>query len=134
MSEGTRVFVSNGDVWDNRVEDTSSSSGWFFTRAGDAYAAIRVAGSGYTVTTRTYVWPDRKLQEVEEKHGRHLEFNDMWAPVVIQMGRAADYETFEAFQQSVKDNKLEYENGKLNYVPRRGRPLRYQLRSMWCSA
>ena len=76
MSEGTRVFIRNGPLWDNRVED---ASGWFFTRAGDAYAAIRVA-EGYTVTTRTYIWPDRKLQEVEEKNGHYLELKDMWAP------------------------------------------------------
>ena len=112
MSEGTRVFIRNGPLWDNRVED---ASGWFFTRCGDAYAAIR-APEGYTVTTRTYIWPGRKLQEVEEKNGRHLELNDMWAPVVIQMGRAADYKSFEAFQSSVKARKFEYENGKLTYV------------------
>lgn len=112
MSEGTRVFIRNGPLWENRVED---SSGWFFTRCGDAYAAIRVAGPGYNVTNRTYIWPGRKLQEVEEKNGRHLELKDMWAPVVIQMGRAADYPSFEAFQAAVKARKFEYENGKLTY-------------------
>ena len=111
MSEGTRVFIRNGPLWENRVEDTS---GWFFTRCGDAYAAIRMP-EGYKVTTRTYIWPGRKLEEVEEKNGRHLELKDMWAPIVIQMGRAADYKSFEAFQASVKARKFEYENGKLTY-------------------
>jgi hypothetical protein len=111
MSEGTRVFIRNGVLWTNRVED---ASGWLFTRAGDAYAAIRVS-QGYTVTNRTYIWPGRKLQEVEEKNGRYLEFKDMWAPVVIQMGRASDYKTFEAFQSSVKARKFEYKDGKLTY-------------------
>jgi hypothetical protein len=40
----------------------------------------------------------------------------MWAPVIIQMGRAADHEGFEAFHASVKDNKTEYSDGKLTYV------------------
>ena len=111
MSEGTRVFIRNGVLWTNRVED---ASGWLFTRAGDAYAALRVA-QGYTITNRTYIWPGRKLQEVEEKNGRHLEFKDMWAPVVIQMGRASDYKSFEAFQSSVKDRTFEYKDGKLTY-------------------
>jgi hypothetical protein len=71
---------------------------------------------GYTITNRTYIWPARKLQEVEEKNGRHLEFKDLWAPVVIQMGRASDYKTFEAFQASVKARKFEYKDGKLTYV------------------
>lgn len=113
MSDGTRVLISNGQLWDNRVEDPS---GWFFTRVGDAYAAIRVAGGGYTVTTRTYTWPGRELQEIEEKSGRYLELKDLWAPIVIQMGRAADYSSFVAFQTAIKGNKLEYENGKLTYL------------------
>ena len=111
MSEGTRVFIRNGPLWDNRVEDASD---WFFTRCGDAYAAIRVP-QGFIITTRTYTWPGRKLQEVVEKNGQHLELKDMWAPVVIQMGRATDYKSFEAFQASVKARKFEYENGKLTY-------------------
>jgi hypothetical protein len=39
----------------------------------------------------------------------------MWAPIIIQMGRAADYKSFEAFQAAVKQRKFEYENGKLTY-------------------
>jgi hypothetical protein len=122
MSEGTRVFIRNGPLWENRIEDPS---GWFFTRAGDAYAAIRVPGQGYRITTRTFIWPDRNLKEVEEKNGRYLELKDMWAPIVIQMGRAADYKSFEAFRASVKDNKFEYENGKLTYVSEAGDTYEY---------
>ena len=58
----------------------------------------------------------RKLEEVEEKNGHHLELKDMWAPVVLQMGRASDYQSFEAFQASVQDNQFEYQNNKLTYV------------------
>lgn len=112
MSEGTRVFIRKGPLWDNRVED---ASGWFFTRAGDAYAAIRMP-NGYTATTRTYIWPGRKLEEVEEKNGHFLELKDMWAPIVIQMGRAADYKSFEDFQTVVKANRFESTEGKLTYV------------------
>ena len=107
------MFISNGDLWDNRVED---ASGWFFTQTGDSYVAIRPAGQGYSITNKTYIWPDRKLKEVEEKNGHFLELNDMWEPVVIQMGRAADYKSFEAFCNSVKDNRFVYKNEKLTYV------------------
>lgn len=112
MSEGTRVFIRKGPLWDNRVED---ASGCFFTRAGDAYAAIRMP-NGYTATTRTYIWPGRKLEEAEEKNGHFLELKDMWAPIVIQMGRAADYKSFDDFQTAVKANRFEYTEGKLTYV------------------
>ena len=40
----------------------------------------------------------------------------MWAPIVIQMGRAVDYKSFEAFRASVKDNSFVYENEKLSYI------------------
>ena len=112
-SEGARVFISNGDLWDNRIEDPS---GWFFTRSGGSYVAVRAASPGYRVTTRTYSWPNRKLKEIEEKHGHHLELNDMWAPIVLQMGRAADYQTFEAFCAAVKANRYVYADGPLTYA------------------
>ena len=44
----------------------------------------------------------------------------MWAPVVIQMGRAKDYASFEAFQKSVKENALAYQDGKLTYTSEAG--------------
>ena len=125
MSEGTRVFIRKGTLWDNRVEDPS---GWLFTRAGDAYAAVRVA-QGYTVTNRAYIWPGRKLQEVKENHGHHLELKDMWAPVVIQMGQACDYLSFEAFQASVKENKFAYQDNTLTYVSEAGETFEVQANS-----
>jgi hypothetical protein len=112
-SDGTRVFISNGDLWENRVED---ASGWFFTYTGDSYVAVRAAGQGYRITNKTYTWPDRKLKEVEEKNGHFLALKDMWAPVVIQMGRAVDYKSFEAFRTAVKGNGFLYKNEKLTYL------------------
>ena len=111
------VFIRAGELWDNRVED---SSGWFFTYCGDAYVAIRVAGEGYHITDNTFIWPDRTLQEVKERNGHFLELNDMWAPVVIQMGRAADYKSFEAFCESVKSRLFVYKYEKLSYTSEAG--------------
>lgn len=116
-SDGTRVFISNGKLWDNRVED---KSGWFFTRADNAYVAIRAAAQGYRVTTNTYVWLDResvnrRMATVPEKDGHFLELNDLWSPIVIQMGRAADHKSFEDFCDSVRANRFEYQDGKLTY-------------------
>lgn len=121
-SDGTSIFISNGSLWDNRMED---ESGWFFTHDGNAYAAIKAGDKGYQATTRAFIWPDRKLKEVEEKHGHHLESNDMWAPVIIQMGRKADYKSFEAFCDSVKSRPFSYEEGKLSYVSEMGDKYEY---------
>lgn len=116
-SDGTKVFISNGKLWDNRVED---KSGWFFTRADNAYVAIRAAAQGYRVTDTTYVWLDResvnrRMATVPERDGYFLELNDLWSPIVIQMGRAADYKGFESFCAAVKANRFEYQEGKLTY-------------------
>jgi hypothetical protein len=117
-SDGTRVFISKGALWDNRVEDLSE---WFFTRTDDAYAAIRVAAGGYhtNLTDKTFTFNGRevgrKVTEIPEKNGHFLELNDLWSPVIIQMGRTADYKSFAAFQASVKARRFEYENGKLTY-------------------
>lgn len=57
------------------------------------------------------------LEVAVQHYGRRfLELNDMWAPVVIQMGRAADYKSFEDFCAAVKANRFEYTDGKLTYV------------------
>ncbi len=117
MSLGTRIFISNGALWDNRVED---KSGWFFTRAGDAYTAIRPATGGYQINDKSFTFNGaevgRKVTEVVEKNGHFLDLTDMWAPIVIQMGRAADYKSIDDFQASVKAKRLEYADGKLTYV------------------
>lgn len=120
-SDGTTVFVSNGSLWENRVVD---QSGWFFSRAGDAYVAIR-AGQGYQVTTETQVFHnresvDRKVVTVQEADGHYLRLNDLWEPIVIQMGRAVDYEGFTDFCAAVRDNQWEYGDGKLVYVSEAG--------------
>lgn len=117
-SDGTRVYVSNGNLWNNRVED---KSGWFFTRAGNAYAAIRPAHGGHHITHKSFSFSSPlvaapKVSEVVETKGQFLELNDMWAPVVIQMGRAADYKSFEDFCAAVKSTRFEYQDGKLTYA------------------
>ena len=108
-SDGTHVFVSNGSLWDKRVED---SSGWFFTRDGNAFVAIRSAGAGYQITEKKAHSKERAIDPVD----KWLDFHDMWAPIVLQMGRAADYKSFEDFQAAVKASRFEYKDGKLTYV------------------
>lgn len=140
-SAGTRVFFrGDGELWANRIED---GSGWFFTRSGDAYAALKVAGGGYKVTDQTYRWErGRPTFLVDSRHGYYLELENKWAPVVLQMGRAADYESFEDFMESVKQNRFEYvesyyeygdghsEAGIMTYVSEAGDTYTYYSRSI----
>ena len=109
--DGTLVFVSDGDVWENRREN---DDGWLFTRAGKAYCGIRIAHGGYTVTTAPY------------KTGLFLELDDMWSPVLIQMGRADDYGgDYGAFIRSVKGNPLTHTQGKTTYTSEAGDTYQY---------
>ena len=103
------------------------SSGCFFPRNGTASAAIRPAAGGYVIPSPGMISyfddpmkADRKVISVDEQRGHYLELNDMWAPVVIQMGRAKDFESFEAFQTSVKENPFTYADGKLSYTSEAG--------------
>jgi hypothetical protein len=96
-SSGTRIFISSGEPWDNRVQ----VGDWLFTQAGAAYAAIRIATGGYSATTVT--------------DGTMLDLADMWAPIVIQTGLAQDYVDFSAFQKSVTANAWDFSNGRLTY-------------------
>ena len=96
---------ADADLWANHEEDPS---GWFCTRSGNAYAALRVADRGYEIAP---------YQNPEKRDGFFLKPNDMWAPIVIQMGRAKDYESFDAFKASVKNNRFEYAESEFEFAP-----------------
>jgi len=102
-TNSTRIFISDGDLWNNKLEN---DDGWFFTKAGDAYAGFKIAGdSAYTVVQSPY------------NNGYYLEFKDIWAPVVIQTGEAKDYgNNFEQFRNAVKERPIAYVDGILTYT------------------
>ncbi len=106
MSNCTRVFVSKGSLADNLTKD---ESGWFFTHAGDGYAAIRAAGESPLVATLSPL-----------NNGQLLESADIWAPVVIQTGQAGKFESFDAFKAVVKALPFTYTEGKLSYTALNG--------------
>jgi hypothetical protein len=96
-SSGTRIFVSKGALWDNRVQ----AGGWLFTHAGGAYVGVRVANGNWSETSMA--------------DGTMLDLSDMWSPIVIQTGVAGDYASFAAFQSSVMDNMFVFGAGRLSY-------------------
>jgi hypothetical protein len=114
-SNSTRVFVSDGALWDNREEN---EGGWFFTHAGDGYAAFRIAGDKGFATAPS-PW----------NNGYYLEFNDIWAPAVIQTGQANDYESFAAFKAAVKVRPFAYRDGTLTYTAVNGDTYEYRSNS-----
>jgi methionine-rich copper-binding protein CopC len=98
---GTLVFVPNA-LWNARIE----ASNWLFLQSGNAYCAIRPAGGAYTATTAS--------------NGVDLSLGNIWAPVIIQMGQAANYADFVAFRASVIANSLTFSSNTLNYTSEAG--------------
>ena len=98
---GTLIFVPQS-LWNARIE----SSGWLFLQSGNAYCAVRPASGGYTATVAG--------------SGVDLSLGNIWAPVIIQMGQAANYADFAAFQTSVIANALTFVTNTLNYTSEAG--------------
>lgn len=98
---GTLAFVPQ-NLWDARVE----TSGWLFLQSGNAYCALRPAGGTYSA--------------VAAANGVDLSMSNIWAPVIIQMGQAANYADFAAFRASVIANALTFASNTLNYTSEAG--------------
>ena len=106
-SDGTRIFMSYGNIWNNRVED----SGWIFSSSGNSYAGIKIATG--TTSPPYYVLHS-------EAYGKMLDLEDKWSPVVIQTGLSSEYASYQAFRNSVKANSFTYSSGKLTYISEAG--------------
>jgi hypothetical protein len=74
--------------------------GWIFVDNGDAYAAVKVVRGGY-------FWAD----PIRRKLFPH----DDYSPIIYQLGRRANYGSFDAFKQAVLKAPYEYKDGKLTY-------------------
>ena len=111
VKDGIRIFISQGDLWNNRTE---SQDGWLFTRAGNAFCGIRIAAGAYTVKPSPF------------KAGYYLALKDIWSPVLIQMGRADDFKGgFEEFKKAAKALPHSYDDGKLSYTSLAGDKYEY---------
>lgn len=98
---GMLVFVPS-KLWNARIE----TSGWLFLQSGKAYFALRPAGGTYTAASAAY--------------GVDLAMSNIWAPVIIQTGQAANYADFNAFQASVIANPLTFSSNILTYTSEAG--------------
>ena len=91
-------------VWFSRqgLTERIEREGWVFVVAGDAYAAVR-AVRGKT----TWV--------AAEPHGDWLSCADHWTPVIIELGRKANYPTYPTFQEAILANPLQVAETVLTY-------------------
>jgi hypothetical protein len=74
---GTRIFISHSVA-------VLNEGGWHFARAGNGYAAFRIANKSISGITTSPV-------DSTPVAGVMLELEDQWSPVAFQMGRASDF-------------------------------------------
>jgi hypothetical protein len=106
-SRGVRIYIGEGEL---RSQFHRDPSGWMFTRAGNAYVAIRVAGPVHVLTDERGN-PSSILLSGPA---------DVWMPLVVQMGRESDFENFEQFETDVLKLPYEYAGGTVAFTALNG--------------
>lgn len=99
--ENTLIFISK-IIWDNHVD----SEGWFFSKTGNAFIAIHPGKFGYT--------------DAISGSGRIMKLNNAWLPALIQLAQASNYDSFEAFQKDVLDNRYKSKRKTVRYTSNAG--------------
>jgi len=103
-------------VWFSREGLTApvERSGWFFAESDGAWAAVRVVrGTADLQPDSPARGPGKKRQA---SGGRILACSDALSPVILEVARKADFDSFAAFQDAVLALPLELTAGRLAYT------------------
>ncbi len=101
MSQGAgdmQVWFSK-DGLENRLE----KSGWIFTEAKGAFAAVRPARGDYS-------W------DSQQPKGQWLTFADISSPAIIEVAQKRDFKDYDAFQNAVIALPLDWNEQTLSYT------------------
>ena len=108
-TESTRFAKYAGEmkVWlaASGRTDLVERSGWVFTSYGSAYAAIKVLDGSFT-------W---RNDEEPAKPGQWMVLEKEYSPLVMEVGRAADFADFTAFQDRILANPLSFASSRVDY-------------------
>lgn len=103
-------------VWFDASLRRSEGGGWVFAEAPQALAAVRV------VDGKTAWEPDAIQQHHEKKgatdRGEWLKCENEFSPVIIEVARKTDCDSFAEFQRATLANPLRWERGRLDYSSR----------------
>lgn len=83
----------------------TEANGWVFAETPGAYAAVRVVDGGYT-------WED----QTDEVKGRWLVCGNEYSPVILEVDKKSNYNSFGEFKAKVFGNAMNYSNSILNYT------------------
>lgn len=100
-----RVYFSPQGLT-NRLE----RNGWVFTASKGAYAAVKCVGG-------TYHW--------DVAGGRWMYFDNLYSPVIIEVGQKADYTSYTDFQDKVLALPLSYDNKVVKHTSLYGDQLEF---------
>jgi len=85
--------------------DLLERDGWVFASYGSAYAAIKVVDGGFT-------W---RNDDEPAKPGQWMVLEKEYSPIVMEVGRAADFASFTAFQDQLLANPLSFAASTVSY-------------------
>ncbi len=106
-SGGIRVWLSAAGGVDKAEKD----DGWWFTRCGGAYSAVRVAQGGARLAAA-----GPKAEIPCERNGKFLVCEDEWSPVIVETARACDFPDEAAFRAKVKATRFALSPSELDYT------------------
>lgn len=87
-------------------------SGWIFSRAGNAFAAVRVVSGGYAWTP---AW--KHDESVTKDNTSFITLDSEDAPVITVVNQASDYDgDFETFKAAIKAQPVHFAEGILEFA------------------
>jgi hypothetical protein len=134
-SRGIRIFLGRGGLREN-LELPTASGGWFFTRTGNAYAAIRIPSDVTLIDTDGQVFdPNDPTDRVMEIRLDNDYGDDIWTPFVVQMGRAQSFTSFQQFKDRVSACTFAYNptTREIAYTSLRGSTFRMRAQETTAS-
>jgi len=104
----THVNALEMMVWisSESISDPMEEHGWIFVESSGAYAAVRPVDGGYH-------W---KPAPAKAYKGKFMVCEDEWSPVIIEVGRKADFTDFAAFRKAVAACPISFKNEVLRYT------------------
>lgn len=110
--EPMRIWLSEAGGLTERVENGD----WIFVQTEGAYAGIRVVRGRIAGVDPS---PQRRMP------GEFLRCSDPATPVILEVARARDHASFEAFQEAVLDLPVEIDGEVLRYIGLSGHRLTF---------
>lgn len=85
-------------VWFDSSLSREEISGWIFAEAPRAYAAVKILDGGWS-------W-----------NGSFAVLTNKYSPIIMEVGRKQDYDSFAAFRSEIMANSLVWNGSRLDYT------------------